>query len=168
MDVTDLIDALSASIAEARALPMSSSAVVNRSELLDQIQALKAAVSEAVAASEKVLSDRDHVLAEARAEAERIVAEATAERDRLVSDSEVHRSGTDQAEQTRADTEEEFQALRRETDEYVDERLANLEVTLVKTLEAVTRGRERLQGRSELDRLGPDADESGPLFSRRR
>jgi hypothetical protein len=39
---------------------------------------------------------------------------------------------------------------RRDVDEYVDHRLGRFEHSLSKTLEAVTRGRERLQGRSQL------------------
>ena len=36
------------------------------------------------------------------------------------------------------------EALRRETDEYVDAKLANFEVALERTSEAVKRGRQRL------------------------
>jgi hypothetical protein len=45
---------------------------------------------------------------------------------------------------TEAKTEAE--ALRAETDEYVDAKLANFEITLERTLEAVRRGRQRLTG----------------------
>ena len=53
--------------------------------------------------------------------------------------------------------------LRRETDDYVDQRLASFELTLSKTLAAVQRGRERLHGRSDLDELGKSAEDLAPL-----
>ena len=46
--------------------------------------------------------------------------------------------------------------LRKETDDYVDEKLATFEITLERTIEAVRRGRERLAGRSALDSLTED------------
>ena len=50
----------------------------------------------------------------------------------------------------------EADELRKETDEYVDAKLANFEITLARTMEAVRRGRERLAGRTELHGLTDD------------
>ena len=41
-----------------------------------------------------------------------------------------------------------------ETDEYIDARLANFEITLNKTLLAVRRGREKISGNSSFNDLG--------------
>ena len=50
----------------------------------------------------------------------------------------------------------EADELRKETDDYVDAKLANFEITLERTTEAVKRGRERLAGRSAFDALTSD------------
>jgi hypothetical protein len=55
-------------------------------------------------------------------------------------------------EQAHAETE----GLRHETDDYVDEKLANFEITLERTIEAVRRGRERLAGRTAFSSLTPE------------
>lgn len=153
VDVKQLIAELRDEIEHARSMPMSSSAMVNRADLLARIDAISEALPEAFAHSDEVFSKRDQLVAEAQQRADRIVVEASNERDRLVSDSEVYQVAKHEADEVRAQAERECEALRHETDEYVDGRLANLEITLTKTLEAVSRGRDRLHGRSELERL---------------
>jgi len=115
----------------ARAMPMSASCVLNRAELLAALEEL----------AELLPPASGPAAAEAR-------------RDELVSDSVPVQLARSEAERLLAESRQEATELRRETDDYVDERLANFELTLVKTLEAVQRGRERLRGRSELDTLG--------------
>lgn len=162
MDVHEQLARIRSAVDSARAMPMSASAVINRAELLSQIDALAAELPRAFAEAHRVTSDREGVVAEGRTEAERIVAEGHAERNRLMSEAEVYRVGLAEVHRYRDEATQEIEALRRETDEYVDSRLANFEITLNKTLEAVARGRERLKGRSELDALGRDeVDEIG-------
>jgi hypothetical protein len=49
--------------------------------------------------------------------------------------------------------------MRRETDDYVDGKLANFEVALHRTLDAVQKGRDKIRGRHAYDDLG----DAGPL-----
>lgn len=85
---------------------------------------------------------------------------AHAERTRLLSDSEVYQAAQQEAKALLREAEQEAAELRTETDEYVDSKLANLEISLTKTLDAVTRGRARLHGRSHFDQLSESTDES--------
>ena len=163
MDAIELLDRLRESLEAARSMPMSSSAVVNRGDLLAQVDAVRAAL----AGSDGAPAPTAPVVVEARAEAERILVEAAQERDRLVAGSEVHRAGVEAAAAHRELVERECEELRKETDEYVDERLANFQITLTKTLEAVQRGRDHLRGRSDLDRLADQAPEAGFAFPER-
>jgi cell division septum initiation protein DivIVA len=135
---------------------MSSSAVINRGEVLAMIARLEEAVPVAFEESDRVYAQRDQMIAEAQERAARIVEEAGFEHDRLVSDTDVYRIAVRQADELRETTKRECDALRHETDEYVDTRLANFEITLTKTLEAVSRGRDRLQGRHQLDQESLD------------
>ncbi len=139
-------------------MPMSSSAVVNRTELLELVSRLESALPGAFAASDRVHFERDEVVADARREAEQIVSDARREREKLVSETDVHLLAKGAADTLLSDATTEAEALRRETDEYVDQRLANFEIALTKTLEAVARGRDRLHGRSGLDQVGRDDD----------
>ncbi len=47
--------------------------------------------------------------------------------------------------------EVEVEKMRLETNKYIDARLANFEVALNKTLDAVKRGREKMTGKSEAE-----------------
>lgn len=157
MDVHEQLAEVRRAVESARSMPMSASAVVNRAELLDQLDRLDAALGSAFAVADEVTSDRDDVITQAHRKAEQIVADANLERDRLVSETEVYRLARGSSDRLREESRTEAEALRRETDEYVDAKLANFEISLTKILEAVSRGRGRLLGRSELDALR-DAD----------
>jgi cell division septum initiation protein DivIVA len=150
----------------ARSMPMSSSAVINRADVLALIRQLEEALPAALELSERVFAERDAVVADAQERAERIIVEAHQERDRLVSETDVHKLATRHAEQLHDEAKRECDALRKETDEYVDARLANFEISLHKTLDAVTRGRDRLQGRWQIDPTSLDSiaetDAEGP------
>lgn len=150
MNVQELVAELRRLVEQARAMPMSSSAVVNRSEVLELVGELEQMLPAAFADASKVHAGRDSVLQDAQGQAERIVEEAKLEREQLVSETDVHKLATRAAATMRTEAERDVAALRRETDEYVDQRLAGFEITLTKTLEAVQRGRERLLDRTDL------------------
>jgi cell division septum initiation protein DivIVA len=154
VDVHEQLAQIRSTVENARAMPMSASVVVHRDELLSQLDALADAMDKALAEAQRMTADREGVVAEGRAESDRFIAQGRSERDRLVSDAEVYRVAKVEAERIREEARREAAELRRETDEYVDSRLANFEVALGKTLEAVNRGRERLHGRSDLDTFG--------------
>jgi cell division septum initiation protein DivIVA len=143
-------------VEEARSMPMSASAVVNRAELLGLLDELRATIATELTDAESVVADRDAVLDEGRQQAEQIIADARNEREHIISDTEVFRVAKREADEVLAHARAESEELRKETDEYVDAKLANFEITLERTMEAVKRGRERLAGRIALDSLTDD------------
>jgi cell division septum initiation protein DivIVA len=140
-------------VEQARSMPMSASAVVNRAELLGMLNELGTALESAFSDAQKIIADRDYAIDEAHEQAAQIIADARNEQERLVSDTEVYRLAKRQAETVLESSHAEAEGLRKETDDYVDAKLANFEITLERTIEAVKRGRERLAGRTELDSL---------------
>jgi cell division septum initiation protein DivIVA len=161
MDAQSLQE-LRAVVEKARSLPMSTSAVISRTEVLGLVDQLQARIRDEFSASDQLVSDRDSFLVDSRREAQRIVSEARREQEELISETDVYKVARRDSEWLRSDAEQEASALRKEIDEYVDQRLANLEISLNKTLEAVTRGRDRLQNRSGLDRID-EADDDTPF-----
>ena len=153
MDVRLKLAEIRRVVEQARSMPMSASAVVNRAEMLEMLDELGAAMDQAFKEADRVQRQREEVVAEGHREAERIIADARNERDRLVSDTEVFKIAQRRADEMRAEARHDAEGLRKETDDYVDEKLANFEITLERTIEAVKRGRERLAGRSALDSL---------------
>ena len=72
----------------------------------------------------------------------------------LAQHSEVVRVAEQQADQLIAEAEEEAVALRRETDQFIDQRMASFESVLHKTASQVKTARLRLAERSGLDGEG--------------
>jgi cell division septum initiation protein DivIVA len=158
LDLPGQLAELRAVIASARSMPMSASAVINRADVLAMIDRLAADLPAAFAAADKVIADREALVAAGHEQAEAMSSAARADRDRLLADTEMVQAARREAEEIVTAARRESEELRRETDGYVDAKLATFEISLTKTLQAVTRGRERLRGRSELDTLGSDPD----------
>jgi cell division septum initiation protein DivIVA len=153
VDVHAKLDELRETVEQARSMPMSASAVVNRAELLALIEEVSGAVESALTDSRRVLDEREAVVEQGREEAAQVVRDAHHEREKIMSDTDVFRLAKREAEEILEHARTEADELRKETDDYVDARLANFEVTLERTTEAVKRGRERLAGRSTYDDL---------------
>ena len=131
-------------VEEARSMPMSASAVVNRAELLAMIGQVEAAAQAELADAADVLSAKDDVVGQGHREAGELVAEARDRQKELASETEVLQHAREQAEAELATARREAEAIRKEADEYVDTKLAGFEVALERSLETVRRGRERL------------------------
>jgi vacuolar-type H+-ATPase subunit H len=153
VDVQAQLGEIRSAVESARSMPMSSSAVVNRAELLAMLDGLRDGLAQAFTDAERVRSSRDDVVDEGRQAARRLLDDAHTERERLLSDTDVFRLAQRQADDLLADARTEAAELRKETDEYVDAKLANFEIALERILEAVRRGRERLAGRTVMDSL---------------
>jgi F0F1-type ATP synthase membrane subunit b/b' len=172
VDIHAKLDELTALIDNARAMPMSASCVVNRAEVVGHLDEIRALLPSELADAQQVIDDKGAVVAEGRAEAERIIETAKAERTRMVARTEVMREATREAERTLEAARADAERMRVEIDDYVDGKLANFEVVLHKTLQAVEKGRAKISGRHELDSLAspdvgglgdPAAVDAGPL-----
>jgi vacuolar-type H+-ATPase subunit H len=160
VDVHDKLDELSSMVESARSMPMSASCVVNRVQVLDLLDEVRAMLPQALARADDVLADREDIVAAARDEAAAIVASAKAESHELVSEHEVYRAAVAEADAVRADADAEAERMRRETDDYVDAKLANFEVALHKTIAAVQKGRDKIRGRHDFGELGEPLDDT--------
>lgn len=148
-------------VEEAKAVPFSTSVMLNRDTVADELEALRDELPAELREAQHIIADRDDVLARAEREAERTVADAELERQRLVHSEEVHREAQRQAEDLLADARERAREVRLEADDYIDEKLAGFEIVLHKTLATVERGRGRLARRLDPDMDGGDPDMSG-------
>ena len=150
MDVHDKLDELSAAVANARSMPMTSSCIVSRPELLALVEEVRRLLPEELRLAQSLLADREAVLDDGRREATQLVSEARKRRDTLTSETVVVSDASRRADEIRAEALEQAETLLAEVDEYVETKLATFEVVLEKTLAAVARGRERL-GRQRPD-----------------
>lgn len=158
MDVQAKLDEIVALIEGARAMPMSASCIVNRGELLGQLDELRDLLPAELSEAAGILRDREAVVDEGRQEAERILEEARVERGRLVAKAEVVREAAKEADRLLAEARSDAERMRAEVDDYVDAKLANFEVVLNKTLAAVERGRAKLGGHQDVHALADTSD----------
>jgi len=162
VDVEAYLDRIEQLVAQGRPVPLSASVMVSKAELEEAIAGLRAELPEEMRQSRWVLKERDEVIDQARREAERVLADARAEAEQRVSETEVVSAAQREAERILEEAREEARVLRLEAEDYVDNKLANFEIALHKTLEAVEKGRERLRGRLVSDELTPEDDEPVP------
>jgi hypothetical protein len=170
MDLATRLAALEEMVRDAKSMPLSSSALLNRDEVLDLIEELKVSLPDEIKQARWVVKDREELLAKARRDAEAMVEQARAEQLRLASHEAVVQRAKEEAERIGQDAEEDARRLRLEAEDYVDAKLAQLENTMQKILEdmvvsneALTRtidqivaGREKLRGASPGAELGAD------------
>ncbi|MFE6833663.1 DivIVA domain-containing protein [Streptomyces sp. NPDC057705] len=155
MDVQKKLDEIVAAVGGARSMPMSASCVINRAELLAQLEEVRQALPGSLAQAQELIGGREQMVEEARQEAERIIDAAHNQRGSLISDTEIARRSQAEADRILEEARREAGEIRAEADDYVDSKLANFEVVLSKTIGSVDRGREKLLGR------GPGLDEHG-------
>ena len=142
--VAERLAALRETLDGARTMPMSSSVVINKLDLVALLDGLEDSVAQALAEAREVLRRRDELLSAGESEVEGMLRDARLERDRLVADTEVFHSALREADRIRTEAAEDSRALREDAESYVAERLAAFEGTLDSTLEAVRRGRDKL------------------------
>jgi hypothetical protein len=138
-------------VLNARAMPMSASCVINRGEVLSAIDEVIDNLPDEISDAQRVIDRSQAKIAEGEAESERLVAKARDEAARLALESEIVRVAEEKAAKIKADAELEAQALRKETDLFIDSRMASFESVLHKTASQVKTARARLAERSDLD-----------------
>jgi F0F1-type ATP synthase membrane subunit b/b' len=170
MDLTARLSQLEEMVRDAKSMPLSSSALLNRDEVLDLIEDLKAALPDEIKQARWVVKDREELLAKARRDAEAMVEQARAEQLRLASHEAVMQRAKEEAERIVQEADEDARRLRLEAEDYVDAKLAQLEGTLQKileetiasnealskTIDQVVAGREKLRGATPSSELGPE------------
>ena len=138
-------------ILNARAMPMSASCVINRGDVLAAIDDVIANLPDEIEDAQRVIDTSVSKIAEGEEEAGRILAEAREHAANLAQHSEVVRVAEQMAAEIRSEADHEAAALRRETDEFIDARMASFESVLHKTASQVRTARARLAERSGLD-----------------
>ncbi|MCP3933963.1 MAG: ATP synthase F0 subunit B [Actinomycetia bacterium] len=129
----------------ARPMPLSSSVVVNRDEVVAALESMLDDLPEEVRRARWLLKERDEFLESARGEAEAIVEQAARQAEAMVQRSEVVRQAEARAIHVVADAEAEARRHRRETEDWCEQRLEHFDTTLTKVTAAVLEGRQRLR-----------------------
>jgi cell division septum initiation protein DivIVA len=160
VDLAARLQQLEDMVKEAKSMPLSSSALLNRDELLELLTEMKETLPEEIKQARWVVKDREELLGKARRDADRMVEEARAEQLRMASQEEIVRRAEAEAERIVTEAADEARRVRLEAEDYVDARLAQFQIALQRIseeLDATTRhlgktedqvqaGREKLRG----------------------
>ena len=138
-------------VAAARPMPLSSSSMINREDLLRMVDEALARLPDEMRAARWLLKEREEFLSKVRREGDEILELARGRAERLVQRAEVVKTAERRARQLVDAAREETLRMRRETEDYCDQKLAVFERLLASTKDAVSSGRRRLQ-ETALDR----------------
>ncbi len=133
-------------IDQARPMPLSASAMINREEVLGLVTDAMNALPEDLRAARWLLKERDEFLARVRREGDEILGAARARAEQMVQRTEVVKHAEQRASHIVDEAETTVRRMRRETEDFCDQRLASFEIVLEKTAATVRTGREKLQG----------------------
>ena len=158
MDSVEKLASAITMVEEARGVPLSASCVVHRGEMLELLDDARAALPTDLASAEKLLGARDAIIEEGRVSAEQMIAIAREDVARMVEQTSIVAIARDEARKIIDDARSLADQEKQEVEEYIDGRLATLEVILNKTQDAVARGRERLAGANDKDVLAQLSD----------
>ncbi len=159
MDITTRLTQLDEMVRDAKAMPLSSSVLVNRDEVLDLIAEMQEALPDEIKQARWIVRDREDLMAKARADADEIVEQARAEQLKMARQEDVVARAGEEADRLLGESDEQARSMRREAEEYVDGKLAQFEIALrrileesqasvkalAKTLDQVEVGREKLR-----------------------
>ena len=145
--LTGILDALTTAVSTARAMPMSSSVLVNRAELLDLVDQARDALPTQLGRADELLAAAGSARAEAQLEAEGVIVRAQERASELVDSEAVVAAARDRAAEIVRAAQVTAEGLGRDADDYCDRRLADFEIDLGKLISQVQGGRARLAGR---------------------
>jgi len=159
MDIAGRLQQLEELVRDAKSMPLSSSVLVNRDEILDMLREMQEDLPEEIKQARWIVKDREELLAKARGEGERIVEQAHEEQLRMARREEIAKRAEAEGDRILTEAEDRARSIRTEAEDYVDAKLAQFEIALrkileesqatsralAKTLDQVEVGRERLR-----------------------
>ena len=131
-------------MATAKSMPLSSSVMVSREEVTSLVQAALEALPDELRQARWLLRERDEFMAERKREADALMDEVRAQAEHMVQRTEIVRQANAVAQRILDDANEEARTLRHQAEDFVDTKLAGMEIVLDRLTRTVQAGRARL------------------------
>lgn len=129
-----------------RPMPLSSSHLLNnKDEVIELLEDALSRLPDELRQARWLLKEREEFLGRTQREADEIIEVARAQAARMVQKTEIVREAQMFAQRTVDKATEEAGRLRNEAEDYCDQKLAQFEIVLQRTLKTVHVGREKLQ-----------------------
>ena len=144
MNSDKLLEDLESLVLNASKMPFTSKKMIEEEELLQIIDDLKASMPEELEQSQKVLAEKDKIIADAQRHADSMVAQAKDYIAKLTEESELVRQAQEQANQIVVSATKSSDELKSSSITYAGDVLKYVETTLQKTLASIQQNRESL------------------------
>jgi Fe2+ transport system protein B len=131
-------------IAAAKSMPLSSSVMVSREDVMSLLQSALDSLPEELRQARWLLREREEFMAERTREAEALMDEVRAQAEHMVQRTEIVRQANAVAQRILDDANEEARTLRHQAEDFVDQKLAGMEIVLDRLTRTVQAGRARL------------------------
>jgi hypothetical protein len=145
-EVERLIQGLINVVDAARPVPLSSSSMINKDEVVSVLNDISLRLPDEIRAARWLLKQREDFLARTQREGDELIDLARARAGQMVQKSEVVKAAEVRARRIVEDAQSEARRLQLETEDFCDQRLASFEAVLKKTQKIVADGRSKLQG----------------------
>ncbi|MHB8927036.1 MAG: ATPase [Bacillota bacterium] len=139
-----LLDELEAALNEGKRVPLTDLVMVNEAAILDLFDHLRRALPDELQKAAWIIKDREKILADARAIAEKTVLEAQGRAGQLVSQDEVTHQAQARAGEIVAEAQRKAAEMKDGAEAYAGDVLMRFEGELLKVLEVIRHGKERL------------------------
>jgi hypothetical protein len=151
-------------IATARTIPLSSSPMINRDEILELLEEALNRLPDELKQARWLLKERKEFLTKTRREGDDILDAARAQAERMVQRTEVVRAAELKARQIVEGADNEARRMRHEVEDFCDQRLGSFEIVLDKLMRTVHAGRERLNIGVREEQTAAEPEDEGSAF----
>lgn len=143
-DLQDTIDDLMVHLHEAKSVPLSGNAIVDREQFLGMLEKLRTELPDELRAARWMVREREAFISRTNEKAREIIEKARAEADELVSESNITKEAVEEANILVRRAEGEARRLRLETEDGIESKLHDAENLLVQLLNQVKTARTEL------------------------
>jgi len=125
-------------------MPMSASVRVNKEEVLEMLDDAVSRLPDELRSARWLLKEREEFIARSRRDGDELIADAKSRVAHMVQRTEVAKAADLRAAQIIEEAEASARRMRRETEDYCDQKLASFENVLARIQKTVAAGRSRL------------------------
>ena len=137
-------------VQSARPVPLSTSAMINRDEVIVLIEQALNIFPDEVRQSRWLLKEREDFLLKVKVEGDEILSQSRNRAERMVQRSDLVKAAEARAQKIVEAADADARRTRLEIEDYCDQKLGSFEIVLERTMRLVTQGRERLQLRARV------------------
>jgi vacuolar-type H+-ATPase subunit H len=149
-----LVDQLEELLERGVRVPLTGKVLLDEAELRALIEEMRAAVPDEVRLGQRIASERERILADARAQARRILEEAQAQVNSRLDEHGVVQAARQRAREIQNEAERNAARLRADANRYVIDQLSALEARLQRLLREVQAGQRVLAQENEAQAEG--------------